>query len=1528
MLKNNLKINISKNFLFCICLVCLIFTSFGMVIEDSVAVELNESVSEMGSDIDIQLENSQAKDILEVDNQDSDVLAAQITVNGNRYSDIKTAVNNANPQDTIKLSGTYYASDNESYITVNKPLHFVGSGSAVLDGRNLSHAFHVLEGAKGTTFKDIKFINGYAFTGSAIHVGAKNVVVENCVFEKNKCNRSGAIYTAYDLETAENLLVKNCRFVDNSGYRDHDKECSGAALSVYGKNTVVTDCIFESNYVRSDVACYGGAIQVGLDKIGSKVVVSNCIFKNNRAISSTDCSHGGAGCVRNGTEYKNCTFINNSASEGGALTFHASGLISNCTFINNSATLFGGALSTGYQYDTMDLKVENCNFEGNRAPDGGAVQAKGLNIQVVDSNFTKNHATNCGGAINIIAENVKVENDNFKNNTADIDGGAIFINGQNTIIRKSLFTSNHAIPDYDKSDDGLGGAIYVKSTLTNIISNDFEYNTARNGSAIYYDSLGENLILMGNTLFENQAWVYQLPISCEDIYYGDSETINVTLYGGNNIAKFNNLAVSNAIYNGAGFECLDIDGEVPVSGATDDGRLYQDSREYNMQILLTVTHEDGTMVYNKSSNSSYLGEISVNLNNLKPGKYFVTAKHFEDTYYKGITNVSSFNVIPKVDNKITVSTNASSFDFEDVVIWTVNITNLGPNNSTGVIAYNVIPEGLILLNHTFGDRYDPKTGALNISELDVGEILTYTVITVVNKIGEITNEVNITANELDVNMDNNFDETVINVNPASDIAVDKVSSNRNPNYMEYFNWTITVTNNGPDTAHNVSVSDILPDSLIFISCDGDWDENTGIWNVGTLENGQSARLTIQCQINRTGLAQNNVTATASEFDYDLSNNHDEEIIYTNPSSDLAIKKEVNASSANYLDIVKWALTISNNGPDNATDVIVRDVLPEGFIYISSTHDYANGGFVIEQVNVGEIIVIEIVSRANATGNFVNVANVTSDNYDYDLTNNEDDENITVNPASDLFVSKSVDESNPKYHDTVIWTIEVRNNGPDTAHNITIKDLLPGSLVWLGDDSSGKYDPLTGKLDIESLEVGEEFTLNIECMVNATGPIQNNVSVNCSEYDYNLTNNKDNETIDVEKTVDVSVVKLVNNTSPNYRELVTWTLIISNDGPDKATDVYVEDALPEGLILVSYTATKGIYDNGLWAMCCLEKGEEQRLEIITRVVKTGKITNLAVIHADEYDSNLTNNQDNESVDVPLSADVEVRIRVNNTEPLFGEEVKWTVIVRNNGPDGATNVILNEILPDGLVFVDCNPTKGTYSDGQWNIGSLKVGEEQCMDLTTISNSVGKMENNVDVDCDEYDWNMSNNRDNAAVNVKPVADLSVTKIASKYRYSVGDVIEYEIEVVNNGPNTARNIKVSELLDDSLKFKSFKVTMGRFDKKSLTWTIDSLNYGESARLIIKAIAISSGILNNSVVVTSDAFDPDLDNNNDFAVVNVTDIPSDEVSKNLKTSKNVISKNPSNVLEKHVTANPFWSLIGALVFSLIFLDSRILKRR
>ena len=173
-----------------------------------------------------------------------------------------------------------------------------------------------------------------------------------------------------------------------------------------------------------------------------------------------------------------------------------------------------------------------------------------------------------------------------------------------------------------------------------------------------------------------------------------------------------------------------------------------------------------------------------------------------------------------------------------------------------------------------------------------------------------------------------------------------------------------------------------------------------------------------------------------------------------------------------------------------------------------------------------------------------------------------------------------------------------------------------------------------------------------------------------------------------------------------------------------------------------------------------------------------------------------------------------------------------------------------------------------------------------------------------------------------------MSITKIASKYNYRTGDVIEYRIEVVNNGPDTARNIKVKEILDDLLKIKSFKATMGKFNKAALTWVIDSLGYGESAVLYIKAIATGAGIVRNGVSVTSDTFDHDLSNNKDYAIVNITEKPVPDSSCNGSNHNANLEKSPMGMLEKHATANPFWSLVIALMFSVIFLDGRILKKR
>ncbi len=1696
MLRNIQKIAISKRFLISLVLIGLVFISIGVDMEGAYAIELNET-DEIDVELNLQdkLEDSQENEIMSLNYENNELLGANsYSLNGGTFKDIQNTINKASSGDTIKLSGTFVSTGSADTISLNKKLTFTSSSGATLDGKQSTVILKIDSGGANSQFTNLKFINGYTDgRGAAVQVSAKYITFDKCVFENNFAKTtSGAIHTPYKAETAQGLTIKNCNFTNNGA------GIAAGAVGVFSHDFKITNCIFDSNYVRGPEALCGGAIQIGLDTEPSYGVVNKCVFKNNIVITSDGSGHAGAGCVRNGSSYYDCVFINNSADHGGALTFHASGNLNNCTLINNSASVFGGGVSILMDYQTfMDLNITNSVFEGNSAPLGGAVKLDGFNIKIEESIFNDNYASEYGGAVNIEADNVKIINSEFNRNIANIDGGAVFIKGEDTIVKDSTFIANEAIPDVNKLNDGLGGAIYVNSTKVLAQNNVFMYNTARNGSAIYFDEHGVEFKLKNNTLYQNQAWVYHLPISAHDIYYGDVENIKSVIVGGNNIADYDNLAVSNAIYNAANYNNIEIDGEHPVSGATMSGELYQDDREYNMAILMTVEHEDGTVVYNNSLNSSYLGEVSDNLTDLKPGKYYVTAKHFEDNYYKGITNATTFNVYPKIDNRILKSSNKDIINYGDLVVWTLNITNNGPNNATGVVVYDVLPDGLIWKSDDSNGKYDSSTGVLNIGDLKIGQTFVVNIVTQVNKTGDIVNKANVTGIEFDTNINNNHDEKAINVpkaadvaieksvnatnlnyqdlvewtltvknngpdvahdvkvedllpeslifvscdgnydnntgiwnigtlnvnksvklnivakvnatgdiknnatvslrefdydlsnnyddaeisvapavdvsvvkrvnvtnpnyhvlvkwtlivknngpdvahdvklldllpdslkfissdlaaydentgiwnigtlgvdksvrlnivcevdatgkivnsanvssrefdydlsnnkaqkainvNPACDVEVKKSVNNSNPNFNDSIEWTIKVTNNGPDVAHDVKVADILPESLIFVGCNGNYNNSTGIWNVGTLNPSVSVQLSIICKVNATGKVINEVNVTSREFDYDLSNNYDDELIHVGHSVDLEISKSANVSTANYTDLVKWTLTIKNNGPNNATGVKVVDILPKGFVYINSTLDrgsYSNNVFNIGNLDVGETLKIVIVTQANKTGKFVNVANVTGNEYDYNPENNVANSSVTINPAADVEVIKLVNNSNPNFRGMVKWTLIVKNNGPDNAHNVKLTDALSESLIWASDDSQGKFNHNTGVWDIGTLNKGKSVELNVITRVNATGNITNYAKVTAKEFDYDLTNNNDSEAIVVNKSGDLAIVKMVNASEVNYGDLVKWTLIASNNGPDKVTDVVVEDALPNGLILLNYTASKGFYDDGVWNVCCLEKDEMQTLEIICKVNKTGHLTNMARISGIEYDPDLTNNADNESIDVPSAADIAVIKEVNDDAPFFGDVIVWTITIKNIGPDRATNVRVYDELPEELIFIDYVSSRGTYENGIWALDYLNKGDIESINISCYVNGLGIIINNASAIANEHDINMSNNHDDKLIDASPVADLSIEKSANVSSANYGDIIKWTLIVSNEGFNDATGVVVEDTLPAGLRFID---ATGDGVYEAGVWYIGELEVGDTKKLEIISKVIETGDISNYAVVSGNEKDPNPLNN------------------------------------------------------------------
>ncbi|MGH1387796.1 DUF7507 domain-containing protein, partial [Kordia sp.] len=99
-------------------------------------------------------------------------------------------------------------------------------------------------------------------------------------------------------------------------------------------------------------------------------------------------------------------------------------------------------------------------------------------------------------------------------------------------------------------------------------------------------------------------------------------------------------------------------------------------------------------------------------------------------------------------------------------------------------------------------------------------------------------------------------------------------------------YDIVVTNNGPDTANNVTVTD-NPTNITITGVVGGGGGCTGFpgCNIGTLANGASVTLTVTATIDNVGNFTNEATVSADETDPDTSNNTDDASDFTDNDND-------------------------------------------------------------------------------------------------------------------------------------------------------------------------------------------------------------------------------------------------------------------------------------------------------------------------------------------------------------------------------------------------------------------------------------------------------------------------------------------------------------------------------------------------------------------------------------------------------------------------------------------------------------------
>ena len=652
--------------------------------------------------------------------------------------------------------------------------------------------------------------------------------------------------------------------------------------------------------------------------------------------------------------------------------------------------------------------------------------------------------------------------------------------------------------------------------------------------------------------------------------------------------------------------------------------------------------------------------------------------------------------------------------------------------------------------------------------IDLGNMLTGTAVTVdiwVKVLSsadrDVFNLVNVTSDE---HPEGNTSNTTVHVRIV-DLAVDKLVNDSVPKYLDMIEYTIVVVNNGPDKSFNVTVGDLLPDGVKFISSNGQYNPDTGVWFVGDLDANESATLKIVVQIIKVGNITNNVNVTGTGHDTNLTNNNASVSVNVPESVLLNITKVANSTIIVAGENVGYTVVINNYGPSVASDVVLKDIFNSNELlnlqYSLNGKDWFNYNESVSlgDINAGADVTVYFRAKVNGSvrGDVLNTVNITT-GVDDARGNFTDNETVKVIANTTLAVIKDAEIKALNPGDTAHFVITVIAGGSSDSLNVKLEDILDAGLL---DVKSATYringvnlTNYTQIISLGNMHTGSKIVVDIyAAILGTTGQdIFNCVNVTSDEHP---EGNTSNTTIHV-NIADLEIIKIVNNATPNYGDEITYTITVRNNGPDNSTNIKVSEVLADNFKFISANASKGYYNltNGVWAVGNLTNNETAKLVITVKIIKTGFIQNNVSVNGTGFDPNVTNNNATVNITVPQTADLSVVKIVNVDRVSVGNRITYTIVVKNNGPDTALDVYVVDKLSDALKFVSYKASVGVYDPvtGIWTIGNLTNKSNATLEITCIVLKTGVISNEVFVNGSTVDLNMTNNYGNVSVTVIP--------------------------------------------------------------------------------------------------------------------------------------------------------------------------------